>query len=162
MTQSLHHAIVPVLGAAKEHRYVVFKVKVEVEDPTPAQSEAAKRRSMDALMSANKPRFQLKRYSGTNSYFTIKSVFNRVVDKFDAMGCGFREKHLVEMYSDSPSKRRSLITASTTRHYTAHRRPPPAARRCPLPAACRPPCAAHCPSTTAHRSPILTTPYPNL
>ena len=49
LTQSLHHAIVSVLGAAKEHRYIVFKVKVEVEDSTPAGGFHAGRTEMGGL-----------------------------------------------------------------------------------------------------------------
>ena len=112
-----------VLNLSNDHRYIVFTAKVPVEDRTPAEEEAAKKRTWDMLMASRRPKFQVPRYSGQNTDFSVKAVFNRLTDKLDEMGCLFRDKHLVQPYWESLSKQRLITTThhpSTTAHIRTH------------------------------------------
>ena len=98
------------LTVAPEHIYFVFKVNVEVAEPTETENAQAGARTMALLMSSNKPRFQVRRYSGEPGHFTIKAIFNRLIDKWDQMGCLFRYDNLTLSHTESSRNIRYRLT----------------------------------------------------
>ena len=112
MSESLYNSARPVLKLFKEHRCAVFKVKLVMDEPAPDEKEERATRTLNMMMS-NKPRFELTRYGGDHGFFSTKSIFNRVVDKLEAMEIKFRYKYLVESYTESSRKQRLVLIINT-------------------------------------------------